>query len=120
MNTPNISAYLQFWFYEWVYYLDPDERFPSTKYKPTQWLGLAHNVGNTMTFQLLTKDMNRVIKCSAIMWAQDDTDKTMHWDPNLDWQTHNETHDLLFPRQCNDPNSMTPQRTWSTSKKQLR
>ena len=61
MNTPDISAYLQFWFYKWVYYLDPDEKFPSIKYKPAWWLGVAHNVGNTMTFQLLSKDTEWVI-----------------------------------------------------------
>jgi len=39
-----------------VYYLDPDKKNPSTKYKPVQWLGVAHNVGDAMTFWLLSKD----------------------------------------------------------------
>ncbi len=60
MNTPDISAYLQFHFYECVHYLDPDDKLPSTKYKPAQWLGVAHNVGNTMTFCLPSKDTEKV------------------------------------------------------------
>jgi len=33
METPDISPFLQFHFYEQVYYLDPAKKFPSTKYK---------------------------------------------------------------------------------------
>jgi len=38
METPDISAYLQFQFYERIYYLDPTDKFPSTQYKPARWL----------------------------------------------------------------------------------
>jgi len=34
METPDISPFLQFKFYERVYYLDPADKFPATKYNP--------------------------------------------------------------------------------------
>jgi len=70
MNTPDISAYLQFRFYECVYYLDLDNKFPSTKYKPAQWLKVAHNVRDTMTFCLLSKDTEQVIERSTVARAR--------------------------------------------------
>jgi len=105
MNTPDISAYLQFHFYERIYYLDPDDKFPSTKYKPARWLGVAHNVGDAMTFCLLSEDMEQVIECSAVAHTQDITDKTVRWDPNLDCLSHDDENDLTSSRQRIDSTS---------------
>jgi len=103
-----------------VYYLDPDEKFPSTKYKPARWLGVAHNMGDAMTFRLLSEDTERVIERSAVARAEDVTDKTMHWDPDLDRQAHDEPHDLSSNRQRVNPSSVLRRKTRLASKKQLR
>ena len=53
-ETPDISALLQFAFYEPVYYLDPDVSFPDTKEKIGHFLGVAENCGDDLVFWILT------------------------------------------------------------------
>jgi len=84
LETPDISAYLQFTFWEKVYYLDNDEKFPSTKQRPARWVGVAHNVGDRLTFKLITEDTEQEIECSIVLPARYAIDKTVTWDPNLE------------------------------------
>jgi len=69
LETPDISAFLQFQFWECIYYLDASDKFPSTKQKAAQWVGVAHNVSNALTFKLITEDMEQEIKCSVVIPA---------------------------------------------------
>ena len=64
-NTPDISAYLQFRFYEKIFYLDPKETFPDSKEQPGYWLGVAQNVGDELTFKILTNDTHQIIHRSV-------------------------------------------------------
>ena len=52
--TPDISALLQFAFYEPVYYYDTDQPFPNSRELFGRFLGLAHNVGDALTYYVLT------------------------------------------------------------------
>jgi len=51
---------LTFWFQflECVYYLDAGEKFPFTKQKAARWVGIAHNVGDALTFKF-PKTLNK-------------------------------------------------------------
>ncbi len=120
METPDISAYLQFQFYKCVYYLDPIEKYPATKYKPARWLGVAPNVGDKMTFCLLSEETKRIIEQSSITAARDVIDKTVHWDPDLDHNVTDKSQTLT--QQCQHLNCHIAQERWTclTSKKQLR
>jgi hypothetical protein len=69
-ETPDISAFLQFRFYEKVYYHDPSQKFPSTKEKTGYGLGIADNVGDRLCFHILTTDTHRVIERSVIRSAE--------------------------------------------------
>ena len=55
----DISTFLEYQFYEKVSYLDSDWLFPSSKEKASWcWVGVTLNIGETMTFKVLTKDTN--------------------------------------------------------------
>jgi hypothetical protein len=51
-KTPNISKYLDFGFYDWVWY---KENAGLGKNCIGQWLGIAHCVGNPMSYWILTE-----------------------------------------------------------------
>ena len=63
--TPDVSAYLDFTFYDPVYYYDEAESFPSTKERLGRWLGPTVNCGDAMTFYILTEN-NTVIAQSTV------------------------------------------------------
>ena len=76
-ETPDISAFLQFRFYEHVYYLDPEQKFPGTKEKTGYWLGVADHVGDRLCFHILTTDTHRVIERSVVRSALSDPNRTL-------------------------------------------
>jgi hypothetical protein len=84
--TPDISALLSFHFYEPIYYLDVEEPTPFSKEKAGYWLGVAHNVGDALTYHILTDDSQMVIQRSVIRSRKDrhGTNKRVAFDPNLD------------------------------------
>ena len=53
--TPDISPYLEFTFYDPVYYYDESEKFPSSKEQLGRWLGPNINCGDAMTYYILTE-----------------------------------------------------------------
>jgi hypothetical protein len=61
-DTPDIGAFLQFKFYEKVYYHDTEQKYPGTKEKPGYWLGVADHVGDRLCFHMLTTDTHRIIE----------------------------------------------------------
>jgi len=84
METPDILAYLQFLFWECIYYYDDQGKYSSTKQKAARWVGVANNVGDKMTFWLITKDTEQKIQWSVVIPAHLANDKTVSWDPALD------------------------------------
>jgi hypothetical protein len=69
--TPDISAALQFEWYEQVYYLDNDESFPHTKEQRGRFVGISEHVGDALTYQILTDDTEQVIHRSVVRSAMD-------------------------------------------------
>jgi hypothetical protein len=53
-NTPDISEYLAFHWYQPVYYYD-SAAFPGERELMGRWIGVAHNVGQAMCFWILPK-----------------------------------------------------------------
>ena len=68
-DTPDISHLLHFDYYQPVYYLTPAS-FPETKEKLGRWLGPAKNVGDAMTWKILTEKRS-IIARSAVRPADD-------------------------------------------------
>ena len=66
--TPDISAYLQFQYWEKVYF-KIDEQSPESKEAPGYWLGVSETVGDLMTFDIWSDRTKRVIQRSAVRSA---------------------------------------------------
>ena len=61
-ETPEISEYLDFTFYDWCWYND-NTGLGETKLG--QWLGVSHHVGSSMSYWILTQKGN-VILCTMV------------------------------------------------------
>jgi hypothetical protein len=60
--TPDISAFLEYTFYEPVYYLSADSHFPSSSNeKIGNFAGIADSVGDALTYKILTADTKTII-----------------------------------------------------------
>eukprot|EP00957_Ditylum_brightwellii_P012652 956191-Ditylum_brightwellii.AAC.1 len=62
--TPDISAPLQFQFYQPVYFLEKDT-FPKEDEQQGHWLGVAETKGDTLTSWILTEN-KQVLVCSLV------------------------------------------------------
>ena len=52
--TPDILHIMQFRWYEPVLYYNPDASYPKTKEEPGYFVGFGKNVGDALTFKILT------------------------------------------------------------------
>jgi hypothetical protein len=81
-TTNDISQLLYFSFYEPVYYHDDDSPFPSaSKECRGRWVGISENVGNFITFKILTDDTHKIIYCSNLCSARDPNARNLRIDP---------------------------------------
>jgi hypothetical protein len=65
--TPDISALLNFIWYQHVLYLDPTPQgFPAPKEKSGRFVGIAENIGDALTFYILTDTTNEIIAWSDV------------------------------------------------------
>ena len=69
--TPDISDYAQFNWYEYVWIYDPTVQFPADARKLARWIGVAHDVGNPMTFWVLPQSC-KVLARSSVSSCTDD------------------------------------------------
>ena len=67
-ETPDISMFLQFEFYEPVYYLSPDASFPETKEQLGHFVGVSANTGDAMCYLILT-DKKTILVRSVVRSA---------------------------------------------------
>jgi len=68
-STPDISEYAHYSFFEWVWYRD-QVAFPDPDMKLGRWIGVATDVGQSMTYWLLTSKCT-VIARSSVMRLRD-------------------------------------------------
>ena len=66
----DISPFLQFMFWEQVFYLDDGDKFPSSKVKPGYWVSICKNVGDHLTFNIVDAKMKELVECSNIRLAR--------------------------------------------------
>ena len=59
--TPDISAYLQFEFWEPILYLDHEESWPRSRERPGRWLGVCDHVGDALTYWVLDDQSKQVL-----------------------------------------------------------
>ena len=65
--VPDISYFLSYHWWQPVYYLDDDGGFPSqSKEKRGRWVGVAENIGDTLTYLILSDDTEKVVARSIL------------------------------------------------------
>jgi hypothetical protein len=52
-RTPDISEYLDYAWYDTIWYFDHDAPFPEERRKLAKWLGVAHRVGQALCYFIL-------------------------------------------------------------------
>ena len=84
-DTVDISHILQFQFFEPILYLDPEEKFPYSKEKPGYFVGWEDNVGDALTYVILTKDKKTLLHRSMVRSALDSKNRNrrVHFDEPL-------------------------------------
>ena len=64
--TPDISAFLQFQFWERVLYLDHEQSFPDSKERSGYWVGIAENIGDALTYLILDDQSKQLLARSVV------------------------------------------------------
>jgi hypothetical protein len=81
-QRPDISALLQFRWFEPVLY-SVDHFFASdSPEKSGRWVGVAESQGDALTYLILTDNTQKVITCSAVRTALDPTNPNLRARPN--------------------------------------
>ena len=73
-DTPDISEYAQFDWYEYVWYIDPVSAWPIEKRKLGRWIGVASDVGAAMTFWILPGSCKPIARSSVQGMTKDERD----------------------------------------------
>jgi hypothetical protein len=71
-STPDITAYVQFDWYEHVFYWDPAVKFPDDRKLIGRWLGVAEVAIDELAFYILTKTGKVIIRKSVWALSEDD------------------------------------------------
>ena len=71
-NTPDIAEYAQFDWYEHVWCHDPTVQFPGDQRRLARWIGVAHSVGNPMTFWVLPSTCKVLARSTVWSLSEDD------------------------------------------------
>lgn len=71
-NTPNVSEYAQFDWYQHVWYIEPAVQFPDDSWKPIRWIGVAHDVGSLMTFWDLPQTYKVLARSMVTLLTEDE------------------------------------------------
>ena len=110
-DTPDISA-LQFEFYEPLLYLNPESSFPNSSEACGRFLGIAENVGDCMTYWILTKKKTVIARSTVRpLTKEDDVEapqleggynhNVFHWDEKALIEPLNPIHEV----KCQTENS---------------
>src|SRR5688572_2420094 len=64
--TPDISAFLQFTFWQPILYLDHESHWPEFKEKSARWVGMAHSIGDALIFWVLDDQSKQLLARSVV------------------------------------------------------
>ena len=70
-NTPDLSPFLQFHFYEEVLYLELTASFPAPKEKKGWFVGVTDGIGDALTYWILAENGQLIVR-SDVRSAEDD------------------------------------------------
>ena len=100
--TPDISAYLQFTFWERVLYLDHEQSFPDPKERSGYWVGVADNIGDALTYWILDDQSGQLLARSVVRPYNKNV--RVKWDPTfaqtpIKWTAQKGGDETLLPIQ---------------------
>ena len=75
-NTPDISEYVEFEFYDYCWYWDTPQSYPHEKRGIGQWLGVAHKVGQSMVFYIMNTNGKVITRSTVSRLEPSDYDVT--------------------------------------------
>jgi hypothetical protein len=75
-DTPNISPWLQFTFWQPILLLDNENGWPSSKERSGYWLGVADNIGDFLTHWIFD-DQSKQVRAKVLY----NKNKCVKWDP---------------------------------------
>jgi hypothetical protein len=64
-RTPDISEYIDYSWYDTIWYFDHDAPFPEEKRKLGKWLGVAHRVGQALCYYILTRNGQPIVRSTV-------------------------------------------------------
>jgi hypothetical protein len=64
-RTPDISEYLDYAWYETVWYYDQEANFPEPRRKMAKWLGVAHRVGQALCYYVLPSSGRPIVRSTV-------------------------------------------------------
>ena len=101
-STPDISALLQFHWYQCVYCVEDDTSFPSDSCEISErFIGSADHVGHKLTYTILTDDIQCIIHRSRVCTAEDPKTINIRADK---WEESQEQHEFIHTCIDDKPN----------------
>ena len=101
-STPDISALLQFHWYQRVYCAEDDTSFSSDSREISgRFIGFADHVGHNLTYAILTDDTQRIIHRSRVRTAEDPKTINIRADK---WGENQEPYEFISTRIDEKPN----------------
>src|SRR5688500_17275102 len=79
--TPDISAFLQFTFWQPILYLDHESHWPESKERSARWVGMARSIGDALTFWVLDDQSKQLLARSVVRPFNQNL--RVKWDPSL-------------------------------------
>mmetsp|Transcript_24287 Transcript_24287/g.34810 ORF Transcript_24287/g.34810 Transcript_24287/m.34810 type:complete len:1184 (-) Transcript_24287:1334-4885(-) len=70
-NTPDVSEFLEFEWYQPVWYYDP-EPFPEQRRKLARWIGIAHRVGQALCYWIIPESGRPLARTTIQAVSQDE------------------------------------------------
>jgi hypothetical protein len=71
-QTPDISEYTEYAWYDTIWYYDQEVAFPDDKRKLAKWLGVAHRVGQALCYYMLPERGCVIVRSTVQSLSQDD------------------------------------------------
>lgn len=71
-RMPDISEYLDFGWYDNLWYFDQEVDFPNDHRKLGKWLGVAHRVGQALCYYILNDQAKVIVRSSVQMISKDE------------------------------------------------
>lgn len=78
-TTPDISAFLQFSFWQRVLYLDHESSWPASHERPGYWVGVCDNIGDALTYWIVDDQSKQLLARSVVRPYQNN--QRVRWDP---------------------------------------